>query len=221
MILNRYKIMRFFILKLKLFFKKTYVYSLSIRTKGSINPYVKESVKSLGLNKNRSVEYEGTLPLELNKWLNLLPKKKTYVAIDFGSGKGLAVKTLNYNENIKKVYGVEISKKLYEQSKVFLSSEINDNSVEIIHSDAVDLNIDVLNKSNLFYFYNPFPELVFKEVVRSIYNSKKINDRDIFIIYFNPLYDDLICDFFPDFDSLEVNNIFSNVKTKIYYERKV
>ncbi|MGD8117119.1 hypothetical protein [Vibrio sp. TRT 29B02] len=221
MTLNRNKVLRFLSKKLKFFLKKAYVFALKTCIRGPINPYIKESVESLGLNENRSVDYEGTLPLELNKWLKFLPEKKSYVAIDFGSGKGLAVKTLNNNNKIDKVYGVEISKKLYEQSKIFLSSEVNDETVELIHSDAVSLTPDILRNVNLFYFYNPFPELVFKEVMKVIHNSIEERKRDFYIIYFNPVYDELIYDFFPNINSFELDNFFSNAKTRIYYERKI
>lgn len=197
-------------------FKVLYVNTLSLAYfKRDVNPYKMETLDQLGLSMKNSCSYEGTKPIELKHWLKYLPNDN-YTAIDFGSGKGLAVKVLIENKLINKVYGVEISKKLSEQSEVFLSEYIKDSHVDIINSDALNIEQGIVDQSDLFYFYNPFPDVVFSRVVDKIMASKKENNRDIVIIYFNPIYHELIKNRFEISKVIVFNNLFSKSKTNLY-----
>lgn len=209
--------------KCKTIIKKTYINIISSSYKyKNVNPYKIESINSLGLASIDSEQYEATSPLELKQWLKKVNlSKNQYTAIDFGSGKGLAIQALISSENISKVYGVEISERLAEESMLFLKEYIDNGTVEIINCNAVDIDKGVIDKVNFFYFYNPFPELIFKRVVNIILDSTNRINRDIIIIYFNPLYSFVLDETFPNSEKKEIKNILSNATTNIYYEKKI
>lgn len=175
----------------------------------------KESIDTLGLDKNKSEQYESTKVLELKIWLKKIPDND-YIAIDFGSGKGLVLVELLKNKMFEYVYGVEISQKLNYISKNNLTIFNNYNSVELLTIDAIDTPMEIISKSNFFFFYNPFPESIFKKVFERIERSISINPRDIVLIYFNPLYSDIITESIIFNNPKIIHNILSNADTHIY-----
>lgn len=211
------------VIRLKKIVKMAYIHMVSMPYKfNASNPYKIESIDSLSLLSSESEQYEATSPIELKQWLKKLDfNESKYTAIDFGSGKGVAVQVLISNENISKVYGVEISKCLAEESMFFLRGYISNGEVEIINCNAIHVDEKIIDDANLFYFYNPFPELVLRKVVKLISDSKSRINRDIIIIYFNPICSFVVDETFPNSEKIEIKNILSNAKTNIYYEKKI
>lgn len=58
----------------------------------------------------------------------------------------------------------------------------------------MDVPINVLDKSNVAYFYNPFPLLVLVDVLESLAMSLKRNPREYVIIYFDLLHSNAVLD---------------------------
>ena len=44
---------------------------------------------------------------------------------------------------------------------------------------------------NVFFFFNPFDEVVMLQVVKNILSSLKENDRKIYVVYINPLHKEI------------------------------
>ena len=55
----------------------------------------------------------------------------------------------------------------------------------IICKDVEDYRIQ--KDTNVFFFFNPFDEVVMLQVVKNILASLKMNNRKIYIVYINPI----------------------------------
>ena len=61
---------------------------------------------------------------------------------------------------------------------------------EIILSDVV--NYCVKDDESIFYLFNPFDRVVLKKVLLNIRRSLETNSRKIWLIYYNPIWSDVI-----------------------------
>ncbi len=108
--------------------------------------------------------------------------------IDIGCGKG-RVLCVAANHGFKKVSGIDFSTELCNcangnlllTKKRFTSLEF-----EIINKDASKVEIPA--DADCIFFFNPFDLFIMKTVTANIRNSYTKNPRNIYIIYFNPLY---------------------------------
>ena len=103
--------------------------------------------------------------------------------LDIGCEKGMCLKCAA-EVGYKKVAGIELDRHL----------------LDIAHQNLEKLNIkadcyyasaeNFLNYADydVFYFYNPFGEKVFQQVIEKILISKGRRNRDIWIIYYHPVY---------------------------------
>lgn len=174
-----------------------------------------ESLDSLKLKKEHSEQYETTKLFELKKWLRFIPQNTKYTAIDFGSGKGTILVALATIKNFQHIYGIEISKKLIDIAHKNLENR-KINNVDLINMNASDIPIDIINKCNFFFFYNPFPYNIFISVFKKIETSIMKNKRDTIIIYFNPVHSSIIenSDYFVN--TFKLKNSLSVADTYIY-----
>ncbi len=174
-----------------------------------------ESLDDLKLQKENSEQYETTKLFELKKWLKYIPQNIKYNAIDFGSGKGTVLMALAKTKNFQNIYGIEISKNINNIARKNLEKkEIN--NVYLINIDASDTPINIINECNFFFFYNPFPYNVFKRVFDKIETSIQKNNRDIIIIYFNPVHCDIIENSHFFINTFRLKNYLSIADTYIY-----
>ena len=103
--------------------------------------------------------------------------------LDIGCGKGMCLKCAA-EVGYKKVAGLDLDRHL----------------LDIAHQNLAKLKIkadyyyasaeNFLNYTDydVFYFYNPFGEKVFQQVIEKILISKGRRNRDIWIIYYYPVY---------------------------------
>jgi hypothetical protein len=95
--------------------------------------------------------------------------------LDIGSGKGLALTIMNLFP-FKQIKGIELSEEDYILSKKNLNI-LQINTIKVLNINALDYN--GYNNFDYLYFYNPFNEIIFEEII------KKINKSNIKIIYNN------------------------------------
>lgn len=107
---------------------------------------------------------------------------------DYGCGKG-AVLYVASKFPFRKIAGIELSKPLAEVAKNNMHKLKQDN-VEIICGDARYFTL--IDEYNYFYFFNPFSEIVFEDVMKNIKESYSRKPRKIIIIYYNPVCHDSI-----------------------------
>ena len=110
---------------------------------------------------------------------------------DFGSGKGRVMAVAAWY-GFKNITGIEFASALcYEAEKNIarIRSLYPATNLTIICDDVVNYRIE--NDTNVFFFFNPFDEVVMLQVVKNILSSLKQNPRKAYIIYVNPLHKEI------------------------------
>ena len=192
------------------FFQYTYYFFRSLNLRGIRNTfkllaYENKYEKQLGINTLRienlnnltlasenskqNHHYQGASYYVLFSIFKKLPEEiKNSPFIDFGCGKGRAIfvaEQFGFNNLI----GIDIAKELITKAKDNQKNYSYNNSsskIDFIFEDAVQYKIP--DNAAVFYFFNPFGEVVLKKVVQNIKNSLKQSSRKIYCIYLNPLY---------------------------------
>jgi 16S rRNA G966 N2-methylase RsmD len=172
-------------------------------------------IEDLGTKKKESEQYECTKIIEVKKIFDKIDLPSNSIAVDFGSGKGKMLCFLAKYKNIKRVYGIEISEYLVNIA-IRNIAKLGIHNVQILNMNALDIPNDIIDKSNLFYFYNPFPKQVFVDVFQKIELSLKRRTRDVYIVYFNPINADVIDNSSMFQKQATYSNIISFAKATIY-----
>jgi SAM-dependent methyltransferase len=140
-------------------------------------------------NKKRGIRYEPTRVRHFRKLLSILTFPNDSVYVDLGSGKGRLL-LLAPRYGFTRVVGVEFSHELCEIARknllIFRKKRAFDVEIEIIESDVV--NYEIKNDENVFFFFNPFDEVIMNKVIKNIYTSLEKNQRSILLIYSHPVY---------------------------------
>jgi len=110
---------------------------------------------------------------------------------DFGCGKGRALVVAAHFE-FKDITGIDFAKALCMQA------EQNINHAKLLYPSA-NFNIvcdDVVNyrikkEQNVFFFFNPFDDVVVTRVVRNILASLKEESRKVYVMYINPVHKEI------------------------------
>jgi hypothetical protein len=122
--------------------------------------------------------------LELFKKISPTLKDKPF--IDYGSGKGRALFCAEYC-GFNQLIGVELDIELVElakQNAKTYSQKRPGSSFTFIHQNALDYVIPT--DAAVFYFFNPFSEVIMKQVAEKILESYNQNPREILVVYVNP-----------------------------------
>jgi SAM-dependent methyltransferase len=148
------------------------------------------SIKSENL-KHASI-YQACNYYILEKGLNYLSGiNENHNFTDFGCGKGRAlVVAAHYGFN--KITGIDFAKALCvsaQQNIQFTRTLYPAVNFEIICQDAAIHKIS--KDDNVFFFFNPFDEVVMLKVVKNILASIKEQQRIIYIMYINPVHKEI------------------------------
>lgn len=111
--------------------------------------------------------------------------------LDFGCGKGRAMAVAAYY-GYRKITGVEFAKELCEAARnniIPVQQQFPDKIFNVIHADAVDYKIE--DDTNVFFFFNPFDEVVMLSVVKNILASIQQVPREAFVVYINPVHKEI------------------------------
>lgn len=111
--------------------------------------------------------------------------------IDFGSGKGRILVVAAYY-GFKNITGIDFVERLCKQAEHNIEKIkplFQESNFKIICIDVSNYTIE--NSSNVFFFFNPFDEVVMLQVVKNILLSIKNNPRKVYVIYLNPLYKEI------------------------------
>ena len=111
--------------------------------------------------------------------------------LDYGCGKGrvLAVAACY---GFSKITGVEFAKELCEIAReniIPVQQKFPDKIFNVIHANAVDYKIEP--DTNVFFFFNPFNEVVMLAVAKNILQSLKETPREAYVVYLNPLHKEI------------------------------
>ena len=111
--------------------------------------------------------------------------------LDFGCGKGRVLAVAAYY-GFKKITGVEFAKELCERARKNITpvqQQFPATIFNVIHANAVDHKIE--NDTNVFFFFNPFNEIVMLAVVKNILRSLKESPRETYVVYINPVHKEI------------------------------
>ena len=111
--------------------------------------------------------------------------------LDFGCGKGRVLAVAAYY-GFRKITGVEFAKELCDVARkniIPVQQRFPDKIFNVIHANAVDYKIEY--DTNVFFFFNPFDEVVMLAVAKNILTSLKQNPREIYVVYINPVHKEI------------------------------
>lgn len=143
-------------------------------------------------NLNHSSIYQGVAYYTIEKafdYLKSINANKNIV--DFGSGKGRVMAVAAYY-GFQDITGIEFSPILCKEAEkniAGIKSFYPSSNFKIICDDAINYKIE--NDINIFFFFNPFDEVVMLQVVKNILLSLKQNLRKTYIVYINPLHKEI------------------------------
>ncbi|MEP7229092.1 MAG: class I SAM-dependent methyltransferase [Ginsengibacter sp.] len=136
--------------------------------------------------------YQGANYFLLEKAFDYLKNLKANKSIvDFGCGKG-RVLVVSAHFGFNKITGIDFAKALCISAKnniAKVSANYPSTEFNVICDDAV--NYKLKDDENVFFFFNPFDEIVMLEVVKNIRFSLKENPRHIHIVYVNPVHKEI------------------------------
>lgn len=129
----------------------------------------------------------------------LLEKSFDYLAgihenkniVDFGCGKGRVLIAAAYY-GFKKITGIDFAKALCvasEQNIKKVKTSYPSARFSVIYDDVI--NYKIAADENVFFFFNPFDEVVMLLVVKNILQSLKESPRHVTIVYLNPVHKEI------------------------------
>jgi SAM-dependent methyltransferase len=140
-------------------------------------------------NKTRGIDYHPTRTKPFKKLFRLLNLPKEAGFVDFGCGKGRSL-IIAMELGFSRAVGVEFSPALCEIARrnidVYRNRKGIDTDTAVIESDVVDYKITPADR--IFYFFNPFDEVVLSTVLRNIKRSLQEAPRKIWVVYYNPVH---------------------------------
>ena len=148
------------------------------------------SVDELGLSDERAHFHSSSGGPDCARILRSLRIPRGSVAVDFGSGKGGAALTLA-RFRFDEVIGVELSDALIAIARANVE-RAGIRNVRFVQADASEFAD--LDRVTHIYMYNPFPCAVMRGVMANIRASLARRDRELTIIYKNPLCHETIVD---------------------------
>ena len=136
--------------------------------------------------------YQGTNYFLIEKAFEYLKNKHANNNIlDFGSGKG-RVTVIAAHYGFKTITGVDFSESLCREAEYNIEKIkplFPKTNFKVICSDAANYTIE--NDTNIFFFFNPFDEVVMLQVIKNILSSLKQNPRKVYVVYVNPLHKEI------------------------------
>jgi SAM-dependent methyltransferase len=149
-----------------------------------LEPFTIES-----LHRHEGVGYEPTRMRPFRKLMSRLTPPPNSVFVDMGCGKG-RVLMLAAAYGFERIIGVEFAKELVQIASDnvarFRKKSGTRSDIQVIEQDAVEYRVQ--DDDNFFFMFNPFAALVMEIVIRNIAESVARKNRQVFIIYNNPLW---------------------------------
>ena len=173
----------------------TIFYEIKREKKYNLNTMQLDRLKTITIksdNLNHSSIYQACNYYLLEKgfdYLRSINENKNLT--DFGCGKG-RVMVVAAHYGFQNITGIDFAKALcvaaehniQKTQSLYPFAKFN-----IICDDVVNYKIEI--EQNVFFFFNPFDEVVMLEVVKNILTSLKKKSRKIYIMYVNPVHKEI------------------------------
>jgi SAM-dependent methyltransferase len=155
-----------------------------------LNDLKKLSIK--GSNIENAAIYQGANYYLLENTFEYLQEiNANHNIIDFGCGKGRVLAVAAFY-GFTKIIGIDFAKELCEEARKNIApvqKKFPDKIFTVIQANAVDYKIE--NDTTVFFFFNPFDEVVMLAVVKNILASLKENPREVYVVYLNPMHKEI------------------------------
>ena len=175
-------------------------FNLVVRTKRWVKfflNYVNEKLHGLDFSmvyvgdiQRNTAEFHGysmTDAGDMKRMLQAIPVNPADAAfLDIGCGKGMCMKCAA-ESGYRKVAGLDLDRHLLDIARENMRRLKID--AELICENAVDFA--GYADCDVFYFYNPFGRPVFEQVIQKIKDSQKARDREIWVMYYHPVFAEL------------------------------
>lgn len=175
-------------------------YDFAVRAKRWVKfllNYIRERIHGLdfsmvyvGALQRDTAEFHGysmTAESDMKRMLRSVPVNTGEASfLDVGCGKGMCMKCA-VESGYKKVAGLELDRHLLDIARKNMEKLKLD--VACICANAADFT--GYADYDVFYFYNPFGKSIFEQVIEKILDSQKERDRDIWVIYYHPVFGEL------------------------------
>ena len=136
-----------------------------------------------GKSDNLNHHYSPIYSTALRDCLSSIDNKHEMHFVDYGCGKGKGL-LIASQFNFKKITGIDINKNLLNickrNIKNFRKNNYKPQKIKLINSDALKYKI---NDENVFFFFNPFSNIILDKVLKNILNYKK---KKIYVIFAGP-----------------------------------
>ncbi len=138
-------------------------------------------------------QYQPSEPAAFREMLDSLPAVDGFTFIDLGSGKGRTL-LMASDYSFRRVIGVEL---LAELNAIALQNIARYRSESqkcfAIESHAADAGrFDFPAGPIVLYLFNPFPRHVWRDVLANLYRSLLAAPRPVYLIYHNPVHQDIL-----------------------------
>lgn len=144
-------------------------------------------------NRSRGVAYSPTNPQVFARLIRQVDGTHPGVFIDLGCGKG-RVLLLAANHGFDRVVGVEFSPELCRTARSNIAAYLRRTGsairFEVIEADVTDYRM--VDDESVLFLYNPFDAIVMNAVLDEIQNSYRRHPRTMWLIYYNPVYRDVV-----------------------------
>lgn len=151
-------------------------------------------IKTTGRDDSKSdtyrYPYEPTSYEVLNRLANTGIIGKNNTLLDYGCGKGRVSLFMAYQTKCYSI-GIEYDKRIFERAMINKEDGISGSRVTFINEDALKYNIP--KEADRFFFFNPFSVEIFKGVLANIMESFYDNQREIYMIFYYPSDEYLMC----------------------------
>jgi len=140
------------------------------------------TLEELGLSENEGIRYEPSKKKILHiaiKEIKEIVSLNNVAIIDLGCGKGRALIELS-KYPFRKIGGLEYSNDILNICKNNLR-KLKLWNIELFCMNVLDFKN--YEEYDIYYFYNPFPQPVFKKVLENLIENNKKNKKPIYIIY--------------------------------------
>lgn len=136
--------------------------------------------------------YQGASYYLLENIFNYLQSiNANYHILDFGCGKGRVLAVAAWY-GFKKITGIEFSAELCAEARNNITpvqAKFPEKIFNVIHANAAEYEIE--DDTNVFFFFNPFDATVMLAVVKNILRSLKNHQREIYVVYVNPVHKEI------------------------------
>ena len=130
--------------------------------------------------------YAPTYYSVIKEAFNFIKNKEELILIDVGCGKGKVLLVAS-DFGFKKIIGIDQSKKLLNICKKNINNYKDlKKRKQIIKLKQVDALKYIIKNENVFYFFDPFSDIILNKFLKKILLSYKKNKRKIYIIFANP-----------------------------------